>query len=57
MTDSPNQPLQPLDRLPAKKKTYATPRLEVYGDLRAITNTKSTSGSSDNGKGKNSRTA
>lgn len=57
MTDSPNQPLQPLDRLPGGKKTYATPRLEVYGDLRAITNTKSTSGASDGGKGKNSRTA
>ncbi len=47
MTDSPEKPPEPRDH--AAKKPYKTPRLEVYGDLRKITNAVSNKGNSDGG--------
>ena len=45
--DSPEKPLSSPKEVP--KKPYETPQLEVYGDLRKITNTVSNKGSSDGG--------
>jgi hypothetical protein len=45
--DSPDKPPQPSD--PVVKRAYKTPKLEVYGDLRKITNTVANSGSPDGG--------
>ena len=47
MTDSPNKPPEVSDG--AGKKPYKPPKLEVYGDLRKITNTVSNHGNSDGG--------
>jgi hypothetical protein len=45
MTDSPKMPPEVSDR----KKPYQPPKLEVYGDLRKLTNTVSNHGNPDGG--------
>jgi hypothetical protein len=40
----------------APKKPYEPPRLEVYGDIRRITQTAGNTGSADGGHGSMSRT-
>lgn len=47
MTDSHDKPAEPSDH--AAKKPYKPPKLEVYGDLRKITNTVNNRGSVDGG--------
>jgi hypothetical protein len=47
VADLPNKPLESPDY--GAKKPYSTPRLEVYGDLRKITNTVGNKGSPDGG--------
>jgi hypothetical protein len=47
VTDLPDKPFAPPDQ--TAKKSYSTPRLEVYGDLRKLTNTVANKGSADGG--------
>jgi hypothetical protein len=47
VTGSSDTTPQPADQTPAKKP-YSKPRLEVYGDLRKITNNVGLRGVSDN---------
>jgi len=53
VTDPIDKPLEP-KALP--KKSYSTPRLEVYGDLGTVTNAVGKSGMADGGMGVLSRT-
>ena len=46
MIDPPDKPLEPKT---LTKKSYTTPRLEVYGDLGKVTNTVGTMGMADGG--------
>ncbi len=43
------------DKKPAKK-TYDSPRLVVYGDIRTITQTRDNAGNDDTGSGRTDKT-
>jgi hypothetical protein len=44
------------DQTPAPRKAYEPPRLEIYGDIRKITQNVDNSGTPDGGHGAHSRT-
>ena len=50
------KPTPAADQTPAPKKAYEPPRLEIYGDIRQITQTIDNNGTADGGHGSHSRT-
>ncbi|MGH9220072.1 MAG: lasso RiPP family leader peptide-containing protein [Vicinamibacterales bacterium] len=47
---------RPVETTDAQKKPYEPPRLDVYGDIRKVTQTVGNTGSPDGGHGAHGRT-